>query len=151
MSIRDPEIYDEDFYTWALKQAQLLREGRLSEIDIENIAEELEDMGKSRARALESQLTRLLAHLLKWQYQPDQRQRCENSWRASIRHARREVERTLKENPGLKPHLPELFEEAYQDGVDWAIRETNLPESVFPIECPWTLEQVLEGDFWPDT
>lgn len=151
MIVRDPEIYDEDFYSWALKQVQLLREGRLSEIDIENIAEELEDMGKSRARALESQLARLLAHLLKWQYQPDQRERYENSWHASIRHARRGVERTLKENPGLKPHLPELFEEVYQDGVDWAIRETNLPESVFPIECPWTLEQVLEGDFWPDT
>jgi hypothetical protein len=141
--------YDEDLYTWTMEQAQLLREGRLSELDIENIAEELEDIGKSQARTLGSQLERLIAHLLKWCYQLNQRQQLEHSWRASIRNARQEIEETLSENPGLKPRLTEFFRKAYPKGVNWAVIETNLPESTFPTECPWTLEQVLNPDFWP--
>jgi hypothetical protein len=77
--------YNQDFYTWTSEQARYLREGRLSELDIENLAEELEDMGQGRERALKSQLVRLLAHLLKWHYQPESLPWCGNIWRASIR------------------------------------------------------------------
>jgi hypothetical protein len=140
--------YDQDFYTWALESAQALREGRFAGLDIEHIAEELEDMGESRSRALESQLTRLLAHLLKWHCQPEGRPWCENSWRASIRDARREIEAILEENPGLKPKVRELFEDAYASAVDRAIVETNLPESRFPAACPWSLEKTMDPESW---
>lgn len=143
-------LYDTDFYTWALEQARLLREGRLSELDIEHLAEEIEDMGKSEARGLQSQLERLIAHLLKWAYQPEQRQTSLNSWQASIDDARSRIEDILLENPGLKPRLPELFRKAYRGGLNWTVSETNLPKATFPADCPWTLEQVLDPDFWPD-
>jgi hypothetical protein len=143
-------LYDQDFYTWALESARGLREMRFADIDIEHIAEELEDMGKSRSRALESQLARLLAHLLKWSQQPESRPWCGNSWRASIRDAQREIKSILEENPGLKPHLPEVFLKAYPKSVDRAIADTNLPESRFPVVCPWSLEQVMDEGFWPN-
>jgi hypothetical protein len=142
-------LYDHDFYTWALESARGLREGRFADLDIEHIAEELEDMGKSEARGLKSQLARLLKHLLKWVYQPEARLGHENSWRASIRDARREIEECLEDNPGLAPRLPELFGKAYMQSINRAVVETNLPESRFPVSCPWSLEQALDPEFWP--
>jgi Domain of unknown function DUF29 len=143
-------LHDQDFYTWALETARAIRERRFAGIDWEAVAEELEDMGRSEARALESQLARLLAHLLKWQYQPNQRQLSENSWRATIENARREIRKLLRENPGLKSRLPELFLEAYPQGIDWAVIETNVSRSVFQSTCPWSLEQAMDDGFWPD-
>ncbi len=142
-------LHEQDFYTWALETARAIRERRFAGIDWEAVAEELEDMGRSEARALESQLARLIAHLLKWQHQPEQRRLSENSWRATIENARREIRKLLRENPGLKSRLLELFSEAYPQGVDWAVIETNLSRSVFPAACPWSLEQVMDDGFWP--
>jgi hypothetical protein len=142
-------LYDQDFYTWALESAQALRERRFADIDIGHIAEELEDMGQGRERALESQLTRLIAHLLKWSQQPEARPWCGNSWQASICNARREIQKLLKRNPGLKPKIQEIFEDAYAGAVEWAIMDTNLPESRFPPACPWSLKQAMDEGFWP--
>jgi hypothetical protein len=144
------DLYEQDFYAWALESAQALRERRFADIDSEHIAEELEDMGKSRARALESQLARLLAHLLKWAHQPGQRRRYQHSWRATIDSARLEIEGILEENPALVPRLPELLGRAYPKGVKGAVAETNLPETTFPEMCPWELQQVLGSQFLPD-
>jgi hypothetical protein len=141
--------YDQDFYSWALEQARLLRDGHFTQVDVLNIAEELEDMGHAKERALESQLTRLLAHLLKWHCQPEGRAWSGNSWRASIRESRKALQKLLRKNPGLKPHLAELFDEAYDSAVNWAIAETNLPQARFPVACPWTLEQAIDEEFWP--
>jgi Domain of unknown function DUF29 len=141
--------YEQDFYAWALESARGLRERRFADIDIEHIAEELEDMGKSRARALESQLARLLAHLLKWAHQPEQRRRYQHSWRATIDRARLEIAEILEENPGLKPRLPELLGKAYPKGVKGAVAETNLPEATFPEMCPWELQLVLGSPSLP--
>jgi hypothetical protein len=142
----NPNDYEHDFYTWTFEQARRLREGRLLDIDREHIAEELEDMGRREKRTLEHQLSRLLAHLLKWQYQPD---RHSPSWRASIRDAREEVQHLLAENPGLKSKLPECFARAYSGGVNWAVVDSGLAESTFPDNCPWSLEQALDGGYWP--
>lgn len=142
--------HDQDFYSWALETARAIRTRRFAGIDWDAIAEELEDMGRSEARALESQLIRLLAHLLKWQYQPRQRQQSENSWRATIRNARREVRDLLRKNPGLQANLQARFLESYPKGVDWAVIETNLPETTFPAECPWTFKQTMDDNFWPE-
>jgi|SRR5918992_232327 septal ring factor EnvC (AmiA/AmiB activator) len=142
--------YEQDFYAWALESARGLRERRFADIDIEHIAEELEDMGKSRSRALESQLARLLAHLLKWAHQREHRQRYPHSWRATIDSARLEIEELLEENPSLKPRLPELLGRAYLKGVKRAVVETDLPEDTFPPQCPWDLQRVLDAQFLPD-
>lgn len=142
--------YEQDFHAWAMRNAELLRQGRMSEIDAANIAEELEDMGRSSRRALSSRLEVLLAHLLKWNMQRDLRALHFNSWRATIREQRRMVARLLAENPSFKQSLPEVFRDSYEGAVNKAVVETNLPESAFPIECPFTLEQTLNDGYWPD-
>ncbi len=139
--------HDQDFYTWARHNAELLREGRLAEIDCEYIAEELEDMGAAKERELENRLGVLMAHLLKWVIQPDRRG---NSWIATIKEQRQRIARLLRKNPGLKSCLDEAFVEAYADARLIAVRETNLPESAFPETRPFTLGQVLNDMYWPD-
>ena len=139
--------HENDFYSWTQQQAELLRQGCLSEIDIANLIEEVEDMGRSEHRALESRLAVLLAHLLKWQYQPSQRS---TSWEATIREQRRKVHRGIAQNPGLKPSLDKTLTDAYGDARLSAMGETGLKLSTFPIDCPWQLKQVLDDDFWPE-
>ena len=139
--------YREDYHAWALKNAQLLREGRFEEIDIDNIAEELEDMGASKERELESRLGVLLAHLLKWVYQPERRS---NSWLATIEEQRRRIERLVRKNPSLKPKIDDCFLDAYGDARLIASRETGLNKKIFPEENPFTLEQTLNNDYWPE-
>lgn len=140
-------LYDLDFYAWANAQAALLREGKLGQADIENIAEEIESMGRSEKRELLSRLTVLLLHLLKWRFQPKGRG---SSWEASIRIQRRQLSRHMADNPSLKVKLPEALGEAYQDAVIAAAEETKLAESTFPTECPWSYDQISDAGFWPD-
>lgn len=139
-------LYERDFYAWANEQAGLLRAGKLSESDIEHIAEEIESMGKTEKRELVSRLHVLLKHLLKWQYQPDARGA---SWQATIRVQRRDLARHMKDNPSLTSKLPEAILDAYGDAVIEASAETGLVESTFPEACSWSFEQIMAEDFWP--
>ena len=139
--------HDQDFYTWARHNAELLREGRLAEIDCEYIAEDLEDMGAAKERELENRLGVLMAHLLKWIVQPERRG---NSWIATIEEQRQRIARLLRKNPGLKPCLDEAFVEAYADARLIAVRETNLPKAIFPETAPFALGQVLDDGYWPE-
>jgi hypothetical protein len=139
-------LYQLDYARWLLENARLLREGRLTEADTSNIAEELEDMGRSEARALRSHLRVLLTHLLKWQFQPDQRS---SSWRGSIFNARKSAQRLLKESPSLRGRIPELVADIYGDAVFNAANETGLAETSFPTTCPYKLEDMLDTDHWP--
>jgi hypothetical protein len=143
----NPIDYETDFYAWALHNAQLLREGKLSEIDIEHIAEELETMGKNNQRELTSRLKILLGHLLKWQYQADYRGR---SWRGSIIEQRSEIKDLLEENPSLKPILSQTICLAYPKAVNLASEETGLSKNTFPQTCPYSQEQILQNGFYPD-
>ena len=140
--------YETDFYQWTQQQAALLRQGEFNrvDLDLENIAEEIEDMGKSNRWALESYLQNVLMHLLKWRYQPERRG---TSWRLSIRNGRRQIEKRLKNSPSLKPQLPAILEEEYPPARENAADETGLPLTTFPEQCPFTVEQIT-GDFWPD-
>lgn len=140
-------LYDRDFYAWANEQAALLRAGRLSEADIEHVAEEIETMGKTEKRELISRLKVLLMHLLKWRFQPGGRS---TSWRLTIAEQRREVVDHLADNPSLKAKLPETMDSAYGGAVLAAARETNLDLDTFPATCPWSFEQVIDRNFWPD-
>ena len=142
------DLYERDFYAWLMQNAALIREGRLSEIDCENLVEELESMGRSERHELTDRLAVLLAHLLKWQYQPARRG---NSWRATIKEQRRRVLRRLTASPSLKHNIQDTLAEAYEDAVLLAVGETGLDETVFLSTCPFTLEQVLDTGFWPDT
>ena len=139
--------HDQDFYSWAMHNAQLLREGRLAEIDCEYVAEELEDMSAAKERELESRLGVLMAHLLKWIFQPERRG---NSWIATIKEQRQRIVRLLRKNLGLKSCLDEAFVDGYSDARLIAVRETNLPERTFPENAPFVLEQVLDDAYWPE-
>jgi hypothetical protein len=139
--------YDRDFYAWANEQAALLREGKLSDADIEHIAQEIESMGRTEKRELVSRLTILMLHLLKWRFQPLLRGQ---SWRATVRVQRRDLTDHIADNPSLKALLPELIERAYGSAIIEAEAETSLPESSFPALCPWSFEQLMDAGFWPD-
>ncbi|RKZ40917.1 MAG: DUF29 domain-containing protein [Gammaproteobacteria bacterium] len=139
--------YNQDFYGWINHHVALLRNGRLSEIDIENLIDELESMGKRDRRELESHFRILLAHLLKWQYQPTHRSR---SWRASIIEQRLQITKQLKDSPSLKNYLSESKDEAYPDAVKISKTETGLDKSLFPTTCSYFLEDILDKEFYPD-
>jgi hypothetical protein len=140
-------LYDRDFYSWIQQQAALLRQGQWSELDVTNLVEEIEAMGRSEKRELKSRLAVLLAHLLKWQYEPNYRSK---SWHATIREQRLEITECLEDNPSLTATIPTVIPKAYAVGRMQASRETQMQESAFPSTCPWTLTQILAANFWPE-
>jgi len=136
-----------DLYSWARRQSELLRAGRLAEIDPEAIAEEIDDVGEEEYHRLESALRVVMLHLLKWDHQTDRRSR---SWALSIREHRRRVRRQLKRSPGLKSELDEALAAAYDDARDEASIETGLPSSVFPEARPYDYAEIMERPIvWP--
>ncbi len=142
--------YDTDFYAWTQEQAALLRAKAWEQLDLDNLAEEVEALGKSDRRAVQSHLVVLLQHLLKWTYQPQQRERYGGGWQASIDEARTQVELILQDSPSLQRELPAFVVWAYPRARRKAHRETGLPLAAFPETYPWRLEQILEEDFWPE-
>lgn len=141
------EIYLADFNSWVAQTTQLLRERRWHEIDVTHLIEEVEDLGKSERRGIASQLTRLLLHLLKWQYQP---QRRSDSWLDSITDARTQIELAVEDSPSLRNYPAEQLEESYQRARRQAAKQTNMDISVFPDACPYFPELVLAEDWLPD-
>lgn len=131
--------YADDFYGWVRRQVELLRTGRLTEIDAGNIAEELSDVGEEQYDKLESALRVLLLHLLKWDHQPTHRSR---SWVFSIQEQRRRIMRVLRKNPSLKSHRDEAVNEGYEDAVADAAGETGLAETTFPATCPYSWAEI---------
>jgi hypothetical protein len=147
MSTNTQYDYNQDFYAWAIHNAELIRQGKFSQIDIENVAEELESMGNSNKRELANRLAVLIAHLLKWQCQPNLRSR---SWKLIIREQRICIHRLLKESPSLKYTFDSTLLDAYEQALVIAERESGLDESTFPERCPFNLEQYLSHDFFPE-
>jgi hypothetical protein len=139
-------LYDRDFYAWANEQAALLRAGRFQEVDLENVAEEIESVGRSEKRELMSRLEVLLLHLLKWRYQPSHQGK---SWQRTINEQRRRTVRHLNDNPSLQALLPEIMAEAYEDAIGDAENETGLDRTAFPASCPWTFEQIVVPGWLP--
>ncbi|MBE9140218.1 DUF29 domain-containing protein [Nodosilinea sp. LEGE 07088] len=136
-----------DFNRWVAQTAQLLREGRWHEIDVAHLIEEVEDLGKSERRGIASQLTRLLLHLLKWQYQP---QRRSDSWLDSITDARTQIELAIEDSPSLRSYPAEKLEESYQRARRQAAKQTRIEISAFPDVCPYSLDLVVAEDWLPD-
>jgi hypothetical protein len=144
--LRPRHSYEEDGYSWALEQAELLRARRLDLLDLDNIAEEIENSGKSLANELRSRYGTLLTHLLKLEFQPERRS---NSWAGTVRRERGAIAKHLRDNPGLKPRRAELFADSFDEARQQAVVETNLPPSRFREACPYTLEQATDPAFWP--
>lgn len=140
------DLYEKDGHDWYFRNAQLLKQGKINEIDIENIAEELESMGKAERNKLESFLIQLFLHLLKWKYQP--KLQC-SSWESSIKKQRIHAKDHIKENPSLKGSLTEIVNKAYRYARLEAESETGLPIETFPEEMPFTLEESLKDKWFP--
>jgi hypothetical protein len=139
--------YDTDFYAWTQQQAEALRAKDWAALDVEHLAEEVEDLRKTERRAVRSQLRLILSHLLKWHYQPDKRT---DSWRSTMANGRVLVQEDLEDLPSLAPELESLAAWAYPRARRDAAQETGLPLATFPEACPWPIAQVLDEDFWPE-
>jgi Domain of unknown function DUF29 len=133
-------LYDTDFYTWTAQTVHLLKERRFSELDLENLIEEIEDLGRSEYRALGSRLEIVLTHLLKVRYQPEMHTK---SWDLTIQEQRLRIQRLLRDNPGLKPKLPQVWEDAWEPALIQAQKETGLDATAFPQENPFTLDEAI--------
>jgi hypothetical protein len=142
---------DADYHAWLLEQSEALRNQRHDKVDWLNLAEELDSMARAERRELRSRFKTLLTHLLKWRYQAKKRSR---SWQGTIDEQRLELEDLLDDEPSLSSYLPATIDKAYRLARAAAGREMGLSkaewESLFPSECPWQFEQLMDGDFWPD-
>jgi hypothetical protein len=139
-------LYDDDFAAWASETARQLRAGRFSEVDVEHVAEEIEDMGKSEKRELLRRLTMLVMHLLKWQWQADKRT---PSWQSTMATQRAEIHRLLRQSPSLKRVIAASVADVYPDAVERASIETGLPAHTFPASCPFSVDEILQRGFLP--
>lgn len=139
-------LYERDYYTWALRQADALKDRRAEILDWENLAEEVGDLARRERRELVSRLKVLLAHLLKWQFQPGRRSR---SWEATIAVQRAEIRQHLRDNPGLQPSISAALADAYETArIEVAVRLAK--QSQPPQSCPWSFEQVMDERFRPE-
>jgi len=134
-------LYELDYSLWSGEQVALLRAGKFGSLDTENLIEELESWGRSDRRALDSQMVRLMLHLLKWQYQPRRRS---PSWESSIFNARSEIEVILEDSPSLRNYLEGNLQKNYMRARKEAVLETRLPFKTFPEKLPYTLPKLLE-------
>lgn len=141
------DLYEKDFYQWTEAQASHLKLKQFEQLDLDNLIDEIESLGRNDRDKLISSLKVLLAHLLKWQFQPDKRTK---SWKNSIFRERSNIAEYLEDIPSLEQFLTdEWIEKAYQRGLRTAIEETELDKSVFPKQCPYSLEQIRDKDFLP--
>jgi len=147
MSTTTASLYDLDFCKWIQHQVATLRAGKFSELDLENLIEEMEAVGRSEKRSLVSSLSLVLMHLLKWQYQPDLRSK---SWMFSIRNQRDEVIAILDDSPSLKSFMGTAIERAWNKALIEAEKETGIESERFPQTCPWTFDEFMNDDFWPE-
>ena len=136
--------YDSDFYSWSQEQGRLVREGRWSEVDRENVAEEIESLGREQFNKLEGALRVLMMHMLKWDHQPERRSR---SWALSIQAQRLELDDVLSDNPGLRPRLKEAIARGYRKGLLEAAKETGLDLKALPATCPYSFDDITSRPF----
>jgi hypothetical protein len=138
--------YEQDFYAWLLKSVELLRQRKFSELDVEHLAEELEGMARSDKRELINRFAVLLAHLLKWQYQPEKRSK---NWERTIKEQRKRIFLLLEDSPSLRYEIEKKLSDAYEIAILSTANETGLDESVFPESCEYSLEEILDNNFYP--
>ncbi|MCC5668577.1 DUF29 domain-containing protein [Nostoc sp. CHAB 5784] len=143
-------LYDQDYYLWLRTTINQLRAGQFSSVDLDNLLEELENMGRSQKRMVKSLLIRLFEHLLKLTYWDVERERNEGHWKGEIRTFRREIKDELNDSPSLKPYILEIFDECYQDARKEASDRSQLPIDTFPVALLGSLEQILDENWFPE-
>ncbi len=141
-----PDLYEADFYAWTQAQVLLLRHQQWSQLDLLNLIEEIESLGKQQRQELRNRLSILIGHLLKWQYQPYHRSR---SWLLTLQVQRLDTLELLEDNPSLKSDILEVLNKAYFKAVKLAVKETNLSPHIFPTICPYSLPEILDDNFYP--
>jgi hypothetical protein len=146
-ALDQPSLYETDYVAWLDEQVRHLRAGRLAELDVENVAEELESLVKSERRELGNRLEVLIHHLLEWDHQPQQRA---NRWRAAVQEQRTRVRRLLQDSPSLKREVEPICRDVYPDAVRAAAIETRLSDTAFPPALPYSLEQIFERELPAD-
>ena len=140
-------LYEKDFFAWTQEQAKYLKEKSLDKLDLVHLFEEVESMGNQNKTELRNRLAVLLMHLLKWRYQPELKG---NSWYLTIANQRLDISDLIDDNPSLKYFLPELFKKAYLKAITKATIETGIKKNAFPKECEWSIEQILDEEFFPN-
>jgi hypothetical protein len=145
------QLYDHDYYAWVQGQVRALREHRTEDVDWENVAEEIDDLGKSEQWSLESHLEALIEHLLRLAYTPGTvRTRNDRLWTGTVKLARAKIRRRLAQSPSLRPKMIELYAVSYDNGRTRMLARIKLPENTIPDTAPWSLEQVLDDTFVPN-
>ena len=140
-------LYDRDFYQWTQVMAEALRSRDWSGLDVENLVEEVESLGRQQRQELRNRLGVLLGHLLKWQFQPAARSK---SWKLTLREQRAQIRFLLKDNPSLKPYLDEAIEEGYTLGQLLVAKETPLELEDLPEFCPYSVADTINDAFLPE-
>jgi hypothetical protein len=147
LAARHSADYDRDFHAWAVEQAARLRAARPPTVDWENLAEEIESLGKRDRRKVASDLNKILEHLIKWRYQPEKRK---TGWRGSIREHRDRIARILADSPSLQRLPADLLADEYRKARAAALEDTGLPEDRIPVRCPFSARDVLDADYLPE-
>ncbi len=142
-------LYDQDFYLWIQTTLQLLQERKLDQLDIENLIEEIDSIGKSERKELKSRLVVLIEHLLKLQYWTNEKADNARGWRNTVVEQRRQILYTLEDSPSLKSFLEEIFLKSYQDARKDTLRKYQLSPTLFPEDSPFSLSEILDSDFIP--
>ena len=145
-TIFDAVRYDDDHHAWVLQEMALVKAGRFADLDAKNLADELRELAVSEEREIESRLTVLLQHLLKWEFQPEGRT---NSWRASILEQRYRINRVISRSPSLRRHPESVIGEEYRIARLRAADETGLPLNRLPSACPYSASEICDEKFWP--
>ena len=140
-------LYEQDFNLWLEETVNLLKNRQLDQLDYDNLIEEIESMARKDKRALESNLEQILMHLLKWQYQKNKRS---NSWRYSIIEHRNRLKKDFRDSLSLKPYFDDVLEDCYQTAREFASEQTGLDIKTFPIDIPFTKEQILSSNYLPE-
>lgn len=138
-------LYDVDFHDWLMEQADAIKRRSANELDWDNLAEEVESLGRSQRASLHSRLKRIVQHVLRWEHQP---QRRTYGWKLTIREQRLAVEDLLELSPSLKSSIEDMFPKAYVSGRLAALLETGMDERAIPEEPAFSLAEALEPD-WP--
>ncbi|WP_192483186.1 MULTISPECIES: DUF29 domain-containing protein [Cysteiniphilum] len=144
--MRPQSLYSKDFHAWTVETIRLLKNRAFDQLDTEHLMEELEGMSAKERQELRNRLAVLIMHLLKWQYQPEMRSK---SWEKTIKTQRIDIGFLIDDSPSLKHYFEELLLKAYKKAVVMASNETGLSESYFPVNQPYTPEQLLSEDYLP--
>ncbi len=140
------DLYEKDYANWAEEMATLLQEKRFDELDLENLVEEIQDLSKRERDKLISSIRLIIHHLLKWKYQPQKRSR---SWQITIERDRNNIELYLEDSPSLRKYLTsEWVAKAHRIARLDAAKETELS---FPKDCPFTIEEILDFNYFPES